>query len=187
MVMKAPVWFLIQHIDIVGGSSGYHRAMLVNDFIVHFRDWWLMGTTENSRWGFNMWDLCNQYVAEGQLGGLATFICFVAIICMCFSRIGIARKEVEGDHAKEWYFWLLGSALFSHVVAFFGISYFDQTRVSWFSLLVMIAVATAVYLPEKVPTRQLARLRAMQPSVGYAPMAGSRRGTFPVLGRPGRA
>src|SRR5579864_1487582 len=139
MIMKAPVWFIIQHIDIVGGSSGYHRAMLINDFIFHFRDWWLMGTAENSRWGFNMWDLCNQYVAEGQLGGLATFICFIAMICMCFSKIGTARRAVEGDRDKEWFFWLLGSALFSHVVAFFGISYFDQTRVSWFSLLVMIA------------------------------------------------
>src|SRR5260370_15784971 len=38
MVMKAPVWFVIMHIDVVGGSSGYHRAMLVNDFIMHFRD-----------------------------------------------------------------------------------------------------------------------------------------------------
>src|ERR1700730_2405619 len=132
LVMKAPVWFAIQHIDIVGGSSGYHRAMLINDFIMHFRDWWLMGTTENARWGFNMWDLCNQYVYEGQLGGLASFICFLALICICFSRIGTARKAVEGDGNKEWYFWLFGCAMFSHVVAFFGVSYFDQTRFSWF-------------------------------------------------------
>jgi hypothetical protein len=169
MIMKAPVWFIIMHIDVVGGSSGYHRAMLVNDFIMHFRDWWLMGTTENARWGYNMWDLCNQYVAEGQLGGLATFICFMALICIAFSRIGTARKAVEGDRDKEWFFWLLGAALFSHVVAFFGISYFDQTRVSWFALLAIIVTSTAPYVV-KDPVKHFVRapLRGPQPKPAYA-------------------
>jgi hypothetical protein len=187
MVMKAPVWFIIQHIDVVGGSSGYHRAMLVNDFIVHFRDWWLMGTTENARWGFNMWDMCNQFVAEGQVGGLATFLCFLALICICFSRIGTARKTVEGDRDKEWYFWLFGAALFSHVVGFFGISYFDQTRFSWFALLVMIVTATAAYLPEKVRSRSAVRLPAARPTPSYARFPASGRAPFPVLRRPNRA
>jgi hypothetical protein len=169
MIMKAPVWFIIMHIDVVGGSSGYHRAMLVNDFIMHFRDWWLMGTTENARWGFNMWDLCNQYVAEGQLGGLATFICFLALICIAFSKIGTARKAVEGDRDKEWYFWLFGAALFSHIVGFFGISYFDQTRISWFALLAIIVTATAPYVV-KEPVKHFVRvpLRAPQPRPAYA-------------------
>ena len=187
LVMKAPVWFAIQHIDIVGGSSGYHRAMLINDFIMHFRDWWLMGTTENARWGFNMWDLCNQYVYEGQLGGLASFICFLALICICFSRIGTARKAVEGDGNKEWYFWLFGCAMFSHVVAFFGVSYFDQTRFSWFALLGMIVTATAAYLPGKVPAPKAVRLPATRPVAGYARRAAPGRANFPALGRPNRA
>jgi hypothetical protein len=36
--------------------------------------------------------------------------------------------------------------MFSHVVGFFGISYFDQTRMAWFALLVMIVAATAPIL-----------------------------------------
>ena len=187
MVMKAPVWFIIQHIDVVGGSSGYHRARLVNDFIMHFRDWWLMGTTENARWGFNMWDMCNQFVAEGQVGGLATFLCFLAMICICFSRIGTARKTVEGDRDKEWYFWLFGTALFSHVVGFFGISYFDQTRFSWFALLAMIVIATAAYLPEKVRAPRPVRLPAARPAASYARIPASGRAPFPALRRPNRA
>jgi hypothetical protein len=167
LVMKAPVWFIIQHIDIVGGSSGYHRAMLINDFIYHFPDWWLIGTAENARWGFNMWDLCNQYVAEGQLGGLATFICFIAMICMCYSKIGIARKAVEGDREKEWYFWLLGAPLFSHTIAFFGISYFDQTRVSWFALVAMIMTATAPYLAVKRVPEEASRFGYRRVKPGY--------------------
>lgn len=165
--MKAPVWFLIARIDIVGGSSGYHRAMLVNDFIEHFRDWWLVGTTENARWGNTMWDLCNQYVAEGQLGGLATFLCFLALIYICFSRIGTARKSVEGDRNKEWYFWIFGATLFSHVVGFFGISYFDQTRVSWFALLAMIVTATAPYILRE-PMKHFVRTPLRGPKPAYA-------------------
>jgi hypothetical protein len=146
LIMKAPVWFLIAHVDMVAGNSGYHRAMLIDTFIRHFWDWWLIGTNDTMNWGFDMWDLSNQFVAEGETGGLITFILFIMIISKSFARLGNARKMVEGDSKKEWLLWLLGAALFSHCVAYFGISYFDQIKVSWFVLLVMISVATAPIL-----------------------------------------
>jgi hypothetical protein len=142
LAMKAPVWFLIARVDLTGASSGYHRAMLVDNFIRHFSDWWLIGTNNNASWGYDMWDLCNQFVAEGITGGLATFICFVAFISMSFSRIGDARKRAKGDRKREWFLWCLGAALVSHMAAFFGVSYFDHTQISWFALLIMINVAT---------------------------------------------
>jgi hypothetical protein len=142
LVMKAPVWFLIGHIDVVGGSSASHRAHLVDLFIRHIGDWWLLGTDSNADWGWSMWDTANQYVEEGWRGGLAAFTCFLGLIAMGFSRVGRARKRVQGSRRREWYFWLLGAALFANVVAFFGISYFDQTRIAWFVLLAMISAAT---------------------------------------------
>jgi hypothetical protein len=171
IVMKAPVWFVISRVNILGSSSGYHRAMLVNDFIVHFSDWWLIGTKENHTWGFSMWDLCNQFVAEGELGGLATFICFVALIVIGFSRIGRARKAVEGNRASEWYFWLLGCTLFAHVIAFNGVSYFDQTRFLWFAFLAMIVVATAPYRSTEAVPRRLLPFRAGGPKLAYGGLA----------------
>jgi hypothetical protein len=150
LAMKAPVWFLIARVDLTGASSGYHRAELVDQFIRHFSQWWLVGTTANADWGFDMWDLSNQFVAEGVTGGLATFICFIALISMSFGRIGTARKAVEGDRNQEWFLWFLGAALLSHMFAFFGISYFDHTQVAWFALLVMIYVATASRIPHAV-------------------------------------
>ena len=184
MVMKAPVWYLIQRVDVIGGSSGYHRATLVNDFITHFSDWWLVGTTENARWGFNMWDLCNQFVAEGEVGGLATFICFVALICIGFSRIGTARKAVVGDPGKEWVFWIFGAALFSHVVGFFGISYFDQTRFAWFALLVMIQTVTAPYVLGRKTVPQPARPGFRRPLPAYAPSAWRSGRVLPMKQQP---
>jgi hypothetical protein len=146
IVMKAPVWFVISHISVFGSSSSDHRAYLVDLFIRHFGDWWLVGTNAAGTWGWDMWDTSNQYVSEGESGGLASFICFIAIISICFRRLGNARKAVEGDRPREWYFWLLGATVFSHVVGFFGISYFDQTRMSWFALLVMVVASTAPVL-----------------------------------------
>lgn len=155
VVMKASVWFLIARVDLTGASSGYHRAMLVDTFVRHFREWWLFGTTNNANWGFDMWDLSNQFVAEGVSGGLVTFGCFIALISMSFGKLGKARKAARGDRNQEWLFWFLGSALLSHVVAYFGISYFDHTQISWFALLAMISAATALQVKQKVKQPQI--------------------------------
>jgi len=146
LMMKAPVWFLIAHVDMVAGNSGYHRAMLIDQCVRHFWDWWLIGTNATNTWGWDMWDLSNQFVAEADTGGLATFICFVLVISKSFSRIGRARKLVEGDQKQEWFMWLLGVTLFAHIVSYFGISYFDQTKISWCAFLAIAIVATAPIL-----------------------------------------
>jgi len=42
VVMKVPVWYVISHVNIVGGSTGWDRAALVDTFFKHFWDWWLI-------------------------------------------------------------------------------------------------------------------------------------------------
>jgi hypothetical protein len=142
LLMKAPVWFLIAHVDLVAGNSGWHRAMLIDTFIRHFGDWWLCGTNKAVTWGFDMDDLCEQWVQEGETGGLATFVSFILLISRSFSRVGKARERVSQDRKQEWFLWMIGVALFSHCVGFFGISYFDQTKFAWFALLATVSVAT---------------------------------------------
>lgn len=146
LVMKAPVWFLINHIDFVSGSSGYHRAMLIDMCVRHFWDWWLIGVKSTADWGWDMWDQANQFVSEAETGGLATLICFVILVSRSFGRLGKARKFVESDRTTQWLLWLLGVALFSHVVSFFGISFNDQSEYAWYALLAMILAATAPIL-----------------------------------------
>jgi hypothetical protein len=159
LAMKAPVWFLIARVNLVAGNSGYHRAELIDTFIRHFSDWWLIGTNKQVTWGFEMDDTCQQWVAEGGTGGLATLVCFILLITRSFSRIGRARKRLSKDPKQEWLLWLLGVALFSHCVGFFGISYFDQTRFAWYALLAIISVATIPKLSAaKVPTRKMEKL-----------------------------
>jgi len=153
MVMKAPVWFVIAHIDLTGGSSGYHRAELIDQFIRHFADWWLIGTHDAGTWGWDLWDTQNQYVNVGETGGLLAFVFFIIMICRCYGQIGNIRKALTVRIKEEWLVWFLGAALFAHLAAFFGVNYFDQSKVSWFLLLAMISAVTAPVVA-MAPARQ---------------------------------
>lgn len=153
-VMKAPVWALIGRIDVTGSSSSYQRYALVDNFIRHFGDWWLLGAKNYNQWGWDMWDLSNQYVGYGLAGGLVTLVFFIAIISRSFGKLGTARKFVEGDRKQEWFLWSLGAALFAHVVAYFGTGYWDQTAVAWYALLALISTAT--YAAKQSPAADVA-------------------------------
>ena len=146
MVMKAPVWHLISRVDISGGSSSYHRYQLIDQLIRHFKDWWMLGTKSNADWGWDMWDLANQYVATGEKSGLVPFILLITIIVLGFKGLGRARQVAAQTESRTWlrFVWSIGTALFAQVVAFFGISYFDQMIVVWYVLLAAIAAVIAV-------------------------------------------
>jgi hypothetical protein len=170
LVMKAPVWFLIARIDLTGGSSGYHRALIVDQFIRHFWDWWLIGVKDTAQWGWDLWDVQNQYVAAGESGGLVAFCAFVALIIRSFVRLGNARKGAIGNKQDEWLYWLIGCALFSNTLAFIGANYFDQSRISWFLILVAISAVTVPALqrenfaePVALPARKRGKPSEMRP------------------------
>jgi hypothetical protein len=148
LAMKAPVWYLVARIDLVGGH-GWDRAYLVDQFVRHFFDWWLVGSTSNASWGSDTWDACNQFVAEGLAGGLGTLLLFIVILKRGFAAVGECRKRVEGDGPREWLFWCLGAAFFAHIIAFIGIDYFDQTRTLWFIFLAIVSGAAAPLLAAK--------------------------------------
>jgi len=143
MVMKAPVWHLISRIDISGGSSGYHRYMLIDQCIRHFSDWWLIGVKSTYDWGWDMWDTANQYVSTCDASGLLPFLLFLATIVYGFKYLGKARTVVR-DKQKQLFLWAMGACLFANVVSFVGISYWDQTQVVWYGLLAAISAAALV-------------------------------------------
>lgn len=149
LVMKAPVWALIARVDVVGGSSGYHRYELVNQCIRHFSDWWLCGYKYPGKWGFEMADTANAFVDVATTTGLIPLIFFISNIVYGFKGIGAGRKRMQGDPVAERRLWVLGVALFANVMGFFGIVYFDQTIIAWYALLAMIAVASTVTKPEE--------------------------------------
>jgi hypothetical protein len=156
--MHAPVWYLIARMDLLGASSGYHRAALIDVFIRHFFDWWLIGTKDAAKWGYEMFDLSNQYVSKGESGGLVAFLFFIALISRGFRQLGKARIAAAGDRTQQWLTWLLGAALFAHLMAFFGISYWDQTEVAWYTLLACISAVTLIGIEQPMSERQFGAL-----------------------------
>jgi len=143
LVMNAPVWALIQRASVIGGSSGYHRYILVDRFFRHFGDWWLLGARNAGDWGYLSYDIANQYVGIGESAGLVPFVLFIAIIVYAFKYLGRAR-QLAGEVADRRFLWAIGCALLANVVAFFGLSYFDQLIVVWYALL---AITSAVAVP----------------------------------------
>ncbi|MGA8161766.1 MAG: hypothetical protein WA374_16600 [Acidobacteriaceae bacterium] len=162
VVMNAPVWFVIAHVDVIGGSGGYDRAYLIDMCIRHFKDWWLIGTNQNGNWGYDMWDMSDQFVAEAEMGGLITLICFIAIISRGFGRLGTMRKRVRPK--QQWLLWCLGATMLAHIFAYFGVAYWDQTQIWWFTFLAMISAAT---VPVVAP--QLKKTAAPEPPAVLLP------------------
>ncbi len=176
--MKAPVWALIGRVDLVGGSSSSHRYELVDQSIRHFSEWWLMGTRSVSSWGFEMGDTSNQYVDAGVTGGIFALVMFVAIICYGFKVVGVTRRAVAGDKTKERFVWALGAALFANVVAYLGITYWDQIIVGWYALLAIIAAAPAMLTAPTKVQQSPVELES-EPSPFGSRFSGS-KGTVPI-------
>ena len=140
MSMKSPVWSLIARIDLAGGSTGHHRYRLINGAVDNFSSWWMLGTRTTEAWGFGLWDVTNQYIAEGVTGGLATMLLFILLMTLTFKQLGqrIALADIYGTTEERVIFWALGVTLFVHAVGFNAVSYFGQAM-----LLVWLSFATS--------------------------------------------
>jgi hypothetical protein len=166
IVMKAPVWFLMARVDVFSGSSGWHRAYLLDRCIANFSDWWLVGTTSTANWAgeeARLFDVTNQYISEAAHGGLLTLVLFIVIIACCFGGIGRAVRASagSGQRATSWCLWAMGAALLTHVVSFMSVAYFDQSIVNWYLLLAMISTGSGLFIPASAP----AVARAPQPEL----------------------
>ena len=98
LLMKQPVWHLLARIDLVGGSTGWHRYHLVDKFFDYFHEWWLLGTPNTGHWGPGLHDVTNQFVAEGVSGGILQLAGFCASIWFAFT--GVSRSLVTGLSAR---------------------------------------------------------------------------------------
>lgn len=143
LVMKAPVWALLARANVFGGSTGYHRFYLFDQFLRRFNEWWLFGVRSTADWGYYLFDVTNNFVRIGVDGGLSTLVIFIAILAFSFQSIGRAVRSTEDDVERKIY-WALGASLLVHVVSFFGVSYFDQIKVVLYMLLGMISVARSL-------------------------------------------
>jgi hypothetical protein len=145
LIMKAPVWYLLARVDVVAGSTGYHRAVLIDRALANLPDWWLVGTKSTEAWASkddHLFDVTNAYILAGANGGLLTMILFTATIVLAFKAVGrtIRLGEIDRPGSNSLRLvWALGAALLVHTASYVSVSYFDQNFVNWYMLLAFVA------------------------------------------------
>jgi hypothetical protein len=174
VVREQPVWHLLSRIDVIGGSTGWHRYLLVDGAVRHFGEWWLLGTASTADWRGRMFDVTNQYVMEGISGGFLTLVLFVVIIALGFQRVGRSVRLVRGNPRKVALVWAMGIALFTHSIVFIAVTYFGQIILAWYLVLGMIGTL------EVAPARRRVRLRSRH----SRPTGRGHRGERPVDHHP---
>lgn len=144
IVMKAPVWALINRVRVFSSSSAYHRFLIIDKLIANFNEWWLIGIQSTKHWAEwkDITDVSNNYARVAVDGGIFVLALFIAVITLCFRHIGrmIVLAHDNLDHQKL--FWSLGVGMFSYAVSFLGVSLWDQTIVIWYFIVALSASIT---------------------------------------------
>lgn len=181
LVMNPPVWHLISRIDIVGGSTGWHRYNLIDQAIRRVFEWGLIGVKSTGHWGIQLFDVTNQYVLEGVYGGLGALTFFILVIVTAYRGVGRLWRAAGRDREKVALAWGLGVTLYVHTMCFIAVSYFGQIIVSWYMVPAMIAsLAEPFWLARRRRAPSAAGRRARQPTPGQPPRP--RRPVQPVRG-----
>ena len=148
LVMKAPPYYLLARIDLAGGSTGWHRAALIESAIGHLSEWWLAGTDYTRHWmptgvswSPNHTDITNYYLQLGVDGGLPLMLLFIAMLVVGFRTVGdVVAGDSQREGSRGFFAWALGASLFGHTATGISVSYFDQSFA--FVYLTLAAIAT---------------------------------------------
>jgi len=89
MFMEKGVWHLLAKVSFVGGSTGWHRAHLIDQALAYWHEWILVGTDTYDHWDVFANDITNQYILEAIRGGAPTLSLFL-LIYILRSRILVA-------------------------------------------------------------------------------------------------
>jgi hypothetical protein len=162
LVMKDPWYFLVARVDFSGGSTGWHRARLIQSAIEHLNEWWLVGTDYTRHWmatgqhaNDKHTDITNHLLGIGVLGGLPLMSVFIMALVSAFGMVGRVLRERAGAAAERRFLaWTLGAILFGYVWNFFSIALFDQSVIFFYLVLAAIGAlgsAPPAAVPERSP------------------------------------
>ena len=165
-VMQDPVYFLMAKIDVVGGSTGWHRARLIQASLEHFDEWWLAGTDRTIHWmptgilaNDQHTDLTNHFLAMGVLGGLPLLIPLVLALYVVMRRVDrVIGDSSDANERHQFLAWSVGALAFAHATNFLSAHLFDQSIVSFMVLYSCAGVIgqekLGARMKAKVPPKQ---------------------------------
>lgn len=154
LVMKAPAYYLIARIDLTGGSTGWHRARLIESSIEHLGEWWFAGTDVTRHWmptgvswSQDHTDIVNQYLIYGVWGGLPLMALFIAALWTGFAYVGqTLRLATATSQEEQFLIWTLGAALLGQAASCISVSYFDQSFLFLYLNLAAIGSLRSTYV-----------------------------------------
>ena len=169
LVMNRPAYFIISDIDLMGGSTSWHRAQLIRSAFEHLGEWWLAGTDYTRHWmptgvpaSPNQTDITNHYIAMGVVGGLLLMLLFIGILARGFWNVGRAmRAETVGG--KPFSCWAVGASLFAHAVTCLSVSYYDTSVIFLYLTLAVTVAALSSVLRRDLAAAQSAAAIASIP------------------------
>jgi hypothetical protein len=165
IIREQPVWHLLARINVVGGSTGWHRYHLIDAAINNFGEWALFGTKATAHWGMGLNDVTNEFIWAGVRGGFLAMVLLIAIVSFAFGAAGRAARSRRLDPELRWMAWCIGAALFVHVASFFSVAYFGQMTYVWYMHLAMAAtLGSAASTARTEPARSARKPVPTQPS-----------------------
>jgi hypothetical protein len=169
-LMNSPPYYLIARIDLSGGSTGWHRARLIESAFEHLGEWWFAGTDYTRHWmptgvpwNPNHTDLTNHYLVMGVQGGLPLMFFFILLLAKGFSIVGQSVQETQKAQPERAFFcWALGASLFAHAATCISATYFDQSVVFLYVTLAAIAGVGASLAVNTAPKRPATQRRGIR-------------------------
>lgn len=156
-LMSRPPYYLIGEIDISGGSTGWHRAHLIDMTIQHFSEWWLVGTDYTRHWmpqmgiasDENHTDITNYYIGFAIGGGFASIVLIFTMLGLAFRWVGhVLLAKIDDQPDQAYMIWCFGASLFSHAMTSVSVAYFDQSMLFFWLTLAVISSAYSAMLIE---------------------------------------
>ena len=141
-VKGKPIWWLFTKMNVVSASSGWYRYYLFDCFIKHFKEWFLLGTTNTGAWDTvhgQTWDLTNQYVVEGVEGGVWGLLLFLSLIISA-ARTLIVHYQNAASREEQFLAWCVAVSFAGFLFSFFGIELYGQVGFLWYLLLAITAL-----------------------------------------------
>lgn len=158
VIMDKGVHHLLARINIVGGSTGWHRYHLMDGALHHIAEWAALGTKSTRHWGWGLEDVTNQYLLEGVRGGLPSLLLFAAWIVAIFVMLSRAIRR-HSTPAQRLVLWACGSMLFAHCLNFIAVSIFGQMTSAFYMFAAMSACLAETAHPQHTPHHQAAMHR----------------------------
>ena len=170
LLMKAPIWYLLDRVSSITGGDGYNRAYLID---VSFQNLGkrllaVMPNTETVNWipyshpltgGA---DITNQFISFGLMAGVGAIALLILLLIRAFSGLGnaleVVRSSFQNKSENEFLLWGLGVLIATHIITWFGITYYDQFYVVWFLQLAAISSISTSCVKVAVTEKEMAEV-----------------------------